>query len=1055
MSAQQNPEIVFMSAGAGSGKTHQLTNTLHRKLVAKEVRPAGVIATTFTKKAAAELRERVRSYLLEAGDFTLATEMGQARIGTVNSVCGALLQRFCFEAGLAADQQVLEEGAAASLLRHAIDGVLDSRTLADFLVVVRRLGLEDSWSDTLGELVSSARSNDVAPEKLAEFARENAESLLMHFPAPTKDDLDAPILSAVRAALKELTAAASDKKNTGAYIDFLRGFERGLATGGGAWSDWAKAGKAMPEKGLAVHAQPVADIASRHASHPRLHEDLRRYLSDIFDLCARVLEVYGRLKRERGMLDFTDQEHLLLKLLDEPAVADVLREELDLLLVDEFQDTSPIQLALFLKLASFAKSVYWVGDIKQAIYGFRGSDTELMLSVVRALPNLGGRKEILPNSWRSRPPLVALVNAVFKGAFANTLAAAEIELQPKREEILSEPAFANWLLSGGKVEESFHGIAEGIRELTESRYQVAEKDGKRSRDVRYGDIAILSRTHGNVQGIAAALRLAGIPSATAQPGLLNTPEAVLALACLRRLNDSGDTIASAEIISLFDCSEPELWVADRLKHLAVGGNEDLWQEEATASGPPHPVLAKIAGLRHQLPLLAPREALQTVIDQCDVPAAVLRWSVSEDVARTRLANLEALVKLAEDYEERCRSELHAASLAGLILWLDEIAGDKLDFLAEPAIDAVKVMTHHAAKGLEWPVVILTDLAADIKNRLWAVSSQSLSPIDMENPLHDRFIRYWPWPFGKQGKLEITDIIANSSEAEYFREAAVEESKRLLYVSMTRARDLLVFARRKKQPSGEWLDSLGAPWLLPEGDADTIVLPDGTKIPALFRSCEGGLPGSEEDTSSTAPELHGFEVPDECTARLPLAFSPSSSEASEHKVVEEIRLGERLPVTSGTDMSVLGSAIHACIALSFTDKGVPVSEAEVSSLLNAHNVAGAISAAGLQQQIDALHTWISERWPGATGIAEVPVQMQLKNGQVMNGRIDLILDTPDGWVLIDHKSSPLATERWSTLAPLYGGQLEAYAEAIQAATDRPVVGMWLYLPVAAGVIQIGN
>src|SRR5665213_4381003 len=108
-------KIHFVSAGAGSGKTHRLTEILHERLASGEVRPSGVIATTFTKKAATELRERARAHLLNQGAYSLAHAMGQARIGTVNSVCGALLERFAFEAGLATEQQVLEEGQAAIL----------------------------------------------------------------------------------------------------------------------------------------------------------------------------------------------------------------------------------------------------------------------------------------------------------------------------------------------------------------------------------------------------------------------------------------------------------------------------------------------------------------------------------------------------------------------------------------------------------------------------------------------------------------------------------------------------------------------------------------------------------------------------------------------------------------------------------------------------------------------------------------------------------------------------------------------------------------------------
>jgi ATP-dependent helicase/nuclease subunit A len=106
--------IRFISAGAGSGKTYRLTELLLAELQAGRVRPAGVLATTFTKRAATELRERVRGFLISQGEFTRADAVGSARIGTVNSVCGSLLQRFAFEAGLPTEQRVLTRPGPAS-----------------------------------------------------------------------------------------------------------------------------------------------------------------------------------------------------------------------------------------------------------------------------------------------------------------------------------------------------------------------------------------------------------------------------------------------------------------------------------------------------------------------------------------------------------------------------------------------------------------------------------------------------------------------------------------------------------------------------------------------------------------------------------------------------------------------------------------------------------------------------------------------------------------------------------------------------------------------------
>ncbi len=440
----------FVSAGAGSGKTYRLTQILHEKLSSGQAAPGGVIATTFTRKAATELRERVRTALLEKGEFALANAMGQARIGTVNSVCGGFLERFAFEAGLAPEQRVLEEAQSGALVREAIDAVSDSATVQGIVELTRRLGIE-SWEDALKTIIDPSRANDIPPALLTTFGMRNAKDLLAHFPAPSADDLDASLASAIETAVPEIEKRATGKKNTAEYIALAREALRLVCGGTAAWVDWVRLSKGTPEAGLKAIAQPVTDIASRYVAHPRLREDIERYLGAVFTLGAKALDAYAQRKRELGVIDFVDQEHLFLGLLEKPAVGEALWEERDLRLVDEFHETSPIQLELFMRLSRIARETIWVGDVKQAIYGFRGSDAELMKTVLGALPSLGGSKEMLGQSRRSRPNLVRLVNGAFGDVFAPGLSRAEVELAAVRQEIVTDAAFANWTLNGKDI----------------------------------------------------------------------------------------------------------------------------------------------------------------------------------------------------------------------------------------------------------------------------------------------------------------------------------------------------------------------------------------------------------------------------------------------------------------------------------------------------------------------------------------------------------------------------------------------------------------------------
>lgn len=1054
MDTQTKAKITFISAGAGSGKTHRLTDILHNELTLGGVRPSGVIATTFTNKAATELRERVREHLMAQGNFLLANTVAQARIGTVNSVCGQIISRFSFEAGVSTEQRVIEEAAAKPLLERAMDAVLSESQIKDVWSLVRRLGLEDSWTEALQALVNQLRSNDVNLNRVQEFAQRNANDLLSYFPAPTSQNLDADLLREIRLALPaiEATVLSGGKKNSREYRDLIVSFARSLERKAARWSEWAKVAKALPEKSLHPVAEQIGDLAGRFAEHPGLHNDVREYLRVMFTLAADALTAYQSIKRELGVLDFADQEHQLLGLLDHPDVAAVLSEELDLLMVDEFQDTSPIQLALFMKLANFAKKVFWVGDIKQAIYGFRGSDTELMQSILRALPELGASKEVLPSSWRSRPELVSICNAVFTDAFAGSLPKQDVELVPKRAESLTEPSFANWMLQGKNVGEEASALAAGIRKLMGSGYQVFDKSTKTIRPARLSDVAILSKTHDGVQVIVSALANHRIPVATSQPGLLSTPEAVLAVACLRRLNDPGDTVATAEIVSLTDCVEAETWLADRLSYLAKGHASDEWLEVDADGHPANPALQAISNLRASMPVLSPQEALISVISECGLPDKVVRWNVDPDRARMRLANIEALIALAAEYEDSCQSSQQAASVSGLILWLAEVADQKTDMLAEPGVDAVKVMTHHAAKGLEWPVVVLTDLSKDIKDRLWSISAQNGNAFEVKNPLGDRFIRYWPWPFGAQKKVSVADSISLSPVAQEFRTNAIEEAKRLLYVSMTRARDLMIIARSERTPSGEWLESVAAPWLMTTADGQDIQLPSGQRIAAMHWEL-GPLDGGVYDSLAAEGSIYWFPNYGLRLERLPLGFNPSTAPKIAAQTIEKCQVGKRIPVAAGVDPTVFGTALHACIGASF-NQGPALAESDVERILDGFRVHDAVKSSFVLEQINSLHHWIRARWPNATAYAEYPIQCKLASGQVLNGRIDLLLEVPDGWILIDHKSSQLAADHWDGLAEEYGAQMAAYASALQAISGKPVTQSWLFLPVAGGALRIG-
>jgi ATP-dependent exoDNAse (exonuclease V) beta subunit len=792
----------------------------------------------------------------------------------------------------------------------------------------------------------------------------------------------------------------------------------------------------------------VETIAGEHAEHPRLHQDVREYLDALFSLGADVLDNFRIRKRQLGAVDFTDQESELLKILDLPQVAETLTAELDLLMVDEFQDTSPIQLALFLKLAQFAKHVVWVGDVKQAIYGFRGGDATLMTAVVNALPALKAKKETLQTSRRSRPALVHCVNDLF-GAVFTGLSPADVHLQPKREEFRGSNAVEDWLLEGDNADEQYHGIAAGIAVLLQAQTTITDRESGHLRPLRRGDIAVLARSNDTVNALAGVLQAQGIMASTAQPGLLSRPEIVLALACLRRLNDRNDTIATAEIVSLAGCEDPDLWLAERLAWLDRGEPRATWRETGDAA---HPIFRAIQSLREQRSQLSPQEAVHLVLAHCHLGRCVLQWQQSAERARLRLANLDRLTELASEYEDACRSTREAATLSGFLLWLQDLAEAKADTMPQPAIDAVQVMTHHSAKGLEWPVVVLVNLASNVKDSIWdAVRAESVGAFDVQDPLKDRFLRYWPWPYGGQSKVPVADLVAASAAAQTAHAAAVEEHKRLLYVSMTRARDVLIFARQGTKLDGEWMATIDLAKFLPQTDVSSIALKSCHTVSFIRRRLD---PGSA--TSVMAPatgDLSWFEMPAQLTGKLPLTVSPSQSAPVAASVVDSVPIGTRIALGRDLDPAAVGDAVHACLAAYLSSEDGAFNSNDVKGVLDRAGIANAGSADALLSQFAAVRRWLKERWPDAKMLVEIPVSQLLGNGQFMSGRVDLLLKTENGWLLIDYKSGAQYSSHWDILAATYGGQLAAYSAAIEVATGVAVRETWLVLPVAGTALKV--
>lgn len=1042
--------IRIVKASAGTGKTYRLSMEL-RNAVLNGTEPERVLATTFTNRAAAELLERGREFLLAAGRAEEALRLMLARIGTVNGVFGRMVGEFALEQGRSPVLAVVPEGAQARLFRIAADGVIGQHApvlsaLADrFGFTEGQANTRTDWRKILANLVGVARLNGLGREALAASAERSWQTLRVALPAPeaTAEALDAALAKAAEEALSALDEGdGSDKTDKAiAALKDARQFLFGRAPA--PWSLWARLSKVEAAKTSDDTLAPMREAAAAHPRHPRLHEDLKTFIRTIFAAAGEALEEAQTFKRRRGLVDFVDQEAEALALLAEPPVAARIAAGTDLLLVDEFQDTSPIQLALFMRLAGLVPRTLFVGDPKQAIYGFRGADPELVAAVADAIAReTGTSPETLGKNRRSRPGLVALANAVFGTALPPLgIPAEQVTVTAQRDDApgQDEPLHL-WRVIGSKAETAATALAGRIEGLLQEReaWQVAPRGQHGGiRPLTGGDIAVLTLTNSDAERLAGALAAAGLKVALEREGLLSRAECAVALAGLRVLADASDTLAIAEILHILEGdAERPAWLEAALEA----------ENPADAIRAREPIPALVAA-REGLAGLTPAEVLDRAIDLLDLPAWLPRWGD----AAARHANLAALRALAREYEEECRRERLPGSAAGLAAWIT--AQDKVQQPASPDPEAVKVMTVHRAKGLEWPVAVLADLEDDDEPRLFnsPVPMAADGGIDPAAPLAGRWVRLWPWPYGAQKKNVYLDTsAADGALGKAAQYSLRQEKARLLYVALTRARDYLVLAPRmnvskkgeRKLKTG-WLDLFPGALDLPAGGGGIVA--GGTPVPAIIEDVEASEeavgPGAE-----MAPVLPSAPPPSFAPRRL----RPSAAATDGAVAFTVHRIGPRLPLAGHADMWLVGEAVHGFMAADRPSAPLAWREGLARRLLEAWQVT-ALAPEDLVSAADRFWSHIASAYPAAGLRKEWPV-LQVAAGSITGGRADLVVEHADGLALYDHKTFPGEEARWEEEMKSYAPQLASYAAILGEASGRSVTRQAVHL-ATAGVILV--
>lgn len=1146
MSADRSPShYTVIKASAGSGKTYRLTQELTERLSRRradgtpEFRPSEIIATTFTRKAAAELSGRIREHLVDSGELAQAAAMPTSLIGTVNSITGNILQEFAVDAGRSPELAVLSETAQARAFSLAVDEIIAGAEEDHRALLVRmgyNLGPDDqemynhgkvNWAKTVRKVIDLARSNDIDPDEFPALAEKSETGLFaaLNDVAGEAGSGGRGVGDARRAITDTITRVISDvradlsegsvrKTSIGPLEELIGPAERFVldvttdpdTAATITWSEWFAAAEGKVPGATRKPTKPwetaFADQvpAEVFAADPGLRGDLKTLIRLVFDTARDCLTAYSDYKQALGQIDFTDQEQLTLHLLREDSprgqvVRDTLAERFRILVVDEFQDTSPLQLALFTELGALVDEVIWVGDPKQSIYGFRGADPSLMSDALEVITAGGGSTDILHHSWRTHEVPLNLSNRLFSRVFDgepgtdNPNGEVWLDVPDPLAEKHADGDVQVWVPAKGthktQLDLWFTRVARGLLDL-----QHAEGVPEKGR-------AVLARTNSHADKLRDALRSWGVPVEGGGTPLLSTREGATVRAACAWLIDPSDTQALVELISILGDHPAHTSWFDQLTSPDTAPDKaarkkllDEWAKDDS--------LAALVAVRPLLAQHTVTDTLIAVVDALDLRARVASWA--DPGERTGAVN--GLLQAAADYTDDAVNAGDPVTLSGFLTYLDPDSHDDDSTVptTRPArtADAVVVSTIHQAKGLEWDTVVVMPPRPSDRFRAAGVWVDAPDTVSLDAPLAGRSLRFWPETL--LGSPVLTEVLSGTEVQETRRETEREEEQRLLYVAMTRSRrrtvlaphntleDLAAFAdtdlgltevvgvedpdtgatdRCGLQISWEEsADFFGCPVHEVSSDLEalTTLLNDGTERPvhpAALLDADRHSTVNPVDTPVSASVSASVSPPENTGGSgsfLPATFTASSVKATDEvrgsaTVAEIADLGEPLINGGGKEWNKVGDCIHSYLAAPLGSLDREQKRTTAERLVTSWRVGDRVTAEQVVECGERWTAWVTATYPGAQINSEVPFTWTNPQSQRAKGWLDELLTLPDGTrVVVDHKTYP-GKDPVQKVETDYLGQMDTYRQALTDIDGTPPTGILIHLPLRGEVLEV--
>lgn len=1036
--------VKYISASAGSGKTYSLTLALTNAIKNKEVEPENVILTTFTKAAASEFKEKAKAMLYENGMISEADRLDQALIGTIHSVAESLILKYWYVLGLSPKINPIAEEDLDFYRNQSLVNLLNEEDLAflnqfaeEFNIKVdrgRKINY-DFWKGDLSKILEYAKNYQIKDFKPSiAYSKEMTRSLV-HGGHHIKVNFD--LLEDILDQAQKLNDAddSDDQLSRRRSIETQRrlmkiknpsSFRYAMEVGVFV--------KNLPWRELSVLKAEFADSLANPYASEEVRETLDKYIELMFRLAEEWNAKYQEYKTEHHLIDFADMEEYFYQLLEKDEVAADIKATYKYVLVDEFQDCSPIQVKIFDKLSEIVDHSIWVGDKKQAIYGFRGSDTILTTAVMDIVKenekkNLDGcSTEILGYSWRSQPAIVNFTNAVFEKGFSNENK-KEVHLEPKRDE--EDGSVNYWWLAGTNKESRYTALTANIIELI-------------SKGEKPSDIAVLARNNDDLTDLATYLRDANVPVYIDEGGQSGADTVSLVAALLQLIADESAELPKAQIAFLTEKDyRLEQIIDDKLEYRMKKNPENLFYDDVA-------LVKALMENRERYKLQSVSALVESLIIELDLFNVAKK--LNDNVDTTKL--LHAIIDTAKAYEDHC-SLLHLpSSIMGFVAYLGEH-----DISVSGSTEGVQFFTYHKSKGLEWKTVILLGCDKDILNPNKFIKRNILgtriirtSESTKEHLFPGVKISVFPNLFGNSNLPdEWLNPIAASERYASLLESYKEEVKRLMYVAMTRPRDQLIIVlngRRGKPMPMLTFTQLG--YTVAEdfqsGHSDLF----GVGV------ISNKLENADEDIKYNGSKVENLGIKlagNPVNNAQPRDLQPSSMSGGEVEV-EMIEAETTITVTGKADSAALGTCIHDifCVAENKKDN-------DIAEMVKAYGFESNLPKTDeIKRAWEALTAWLTSNYGSAKKqYHELPFKHQLDTAQIITGSMDFVWETDAGCVIVDYKTFPgkkedLLDENSDFYVGKYKGQLECYENAIIAA-GKKVISKLLYYPVVGVIVKI--